>query len=54
MMDIRNIKYGNNKLSDKKIEFWRNEWMNFSLRYASFMHRGAIIVSILRIRRKTD
>jgi hypothetical protein len=54
MIDMRNIKYGDNKLFDKKIEFWHNRRMNFSSKYASFMHRGAVTVSISRIRRKTD
>jgi hypothetical protein len=53
-MNMRNMKYGNDKLSDKKIEFWRNKWINFNSRYAPFIHRGAVTVSISRIRRKTD
>jgi hypothetical protein len=48
------MKYGNDKLSNKKIEFWHNEWMNFSLKYTPFMHRDAVTISILRVHRKTD
>jgi hypothetical protein len=53
-MNIRNIKYGNNELSDKKIKFWRNKWINFSLKYTPFIHRGAINISVSRIRRITN
>jgi hypothetical protein len=51
---MRDMKYGNNELSDKKVEFWHNGWMNFSPKYAPFMHRGAVTISILRVRRKPD
>jgi hypothetical protein len=54
MIDMRNIKYGDNELSDKKIEFWYNRWINFSLKYAFFMYRGAVTVLISRIRRKIN
>jgi hypothetical protein len=54
MIDMRNIKYGDNELSDKKIEFWYNKWINFSLRYIFFMHRGAITVSVSKVRYKID
>jgi hypothetical protein len=54
MIDMRDVKYGGDELFDKKVEFWHNGWMNFSLKYAPFMYRGAVTVSFSEVRRKTD